>query len=204
MRALSRLIIVSISLGLGLSSATARGDDSSTIILAGGCFWCVESDFDQVEGVLETISGYTAGNSENPTYSDHTAAGHYEAVKITFDSAEVGYRELLDIFWRTIDVTDSRGQFCDRGPSYRTAVFVEDDEQRATAEASKAMAEEALGDTIVTPILDAEPFWPAEDYHQDFYVKNPLRYKAYRYSCGRNQRVEQVWGEAAYRGIDGH
>jgi peptide-methionine (S)-S-oxide reductase len=170
-------------------------------ILAGGCFWCVESDFDTLEGVVETTSGYIGGRFPNPTYQSHVSNGDLEAVRVRFDPAVVDYRTVLDVFWRTIDVTDDRGQFCDRGNSYRTAVFVRSAEERAIAEASKAAAEEALGRPIVTRILDAPTFWPAEDYHQDYYLKNPLRYRYYRFACGRDQRVRQVWGEAAFWGL---
>jgi len=179
----------------------ATAAETATAILAGGCFWCVEADMDKVPGVVETVSGYIGGWTENPTYSSHASDGHLEAVEVTFDASVTSYRELLDIFWRTIDVTDARGQFCDRGSSYRTAVLVADNEERAVAEASTAAAEAALGEEIVTPILDAEPFWPAEDYHQDYYEKSSFRYTGYRFACGRDRRVKQVWGEEAYQGL---
>ena len=185
---------------LALSSAT-KAQESATAILAGGCFWCVEADMDKVEGVSETISGYIGGWMENPTYQSHSADGHYEAVLVTYDPAVTSYRELLDIFLRTIDVTDDGGQFCDRGPSYRTAIFVADEAERAVAEAAKAAAEEALGSAIVTPIIDAPTFWPAEDYHQDYYLENSFRYTGYRFACGRDRRVNQVWGEEAFMGL---
>lgn len=187
---------------LVLTAPALADDPPAEAILAGGCFWCVESDFDHVPGVLETTSGYIGGKFPNPTYESHVAAGDLEAVRVRFDPAVVDYRTILDVFWRTVDVTDDRGQFCDRGNSYRTAVFVADADERAIAEASKAAAEAALGRSIVTRILDAPTFWPAEDYHQDYYLKNPLRYRYYRYACGRDRQVEQVWGEAAYRGVE--
>lgn len=173
----------------------------SHAILAGGCFWSVELDMDAVPGVLETVSGYIGGKFDNPTYESHFSAGDLEAVRVTFDPTVISYRELVDIFWRTIDVTDDRGQFCDRGHSYRTAVFVTGAEERAIAEASKAAAAAELGEPVVTRILEAPAFWPAEEYHQDFHAKNPLRYASYRLGCGRERRVRAVWGEAAYRGI---
>lgn len=194
-----RAIIVVALLLVAIGSTRARATEHA--ILAGGCFWCVESDMDAVPGVLETQSGYIGGKFDNPTYQSHSAAGDLEAVKVTFDPAIVTYRELLDIFWRTIDVTDDGGQFCDRGNSYRTAVFVADAGERAIAEASKAAAEQALGQKIVTRILDAPTFWPAEDYHQNYYTENPLRYTGYRFACGRNRQVEQVWGDQAYKGL---
>jgi len=186
---------------LTLGTTAAPADETATAILAGGCFWCVEADMDKVEGVSETVSGYIGGWTENPTYQSHSSDGHYEAVRVTFDPSVTSYRELLDIFLRTIDVTDDGGQFCDRGPSYRTAIFVADEAERAAAEAAKAEAEAALGRSIVTPIVDAEPFWPAEDYHQDYYLENSFRYTGYRFACGRDRRVKQVWGDAAYVGL---
>ena len=188
---------------LALGTAGARAGEPGTLIVAGGCFWCVESDFDHIPGVTETISGYTGGHVDMPTYRLVTAGGtgHYEAVRIRFDPAVTSYRALVDAFWRTVDPLDDGGQFCDRGHSYMTAVFVKGEEQRKIAEASRAEAEKELGRKIVTPILDAAAFFAAEDYHQDYYKKNPLRYKYYRWSCGRNQRVEEVWGAGAYRGV---
>ena len=186
---------------LAIGIPAAEADETATAILAGGCFWCVEADMDKVPGVSETVSGYIGGWTENPTYQSHSSDGHYEAVLVTFDPAVTSYRELLDIFLRTIDVTDDGGQFCDRGPSYRTAIFVADAADREVAEAAKAAAEEALGSSIVTPIIDAPAFWPAEDYHQDFYLENSFRYTGYRFACGRDRRVNQVWGEEAFMGL---
>jgi len=194
----ARASLIAIIFGLA-SPLAGRADEA---ILAGGCFWCVEADMDKVPGVSETVSGYIGGWTENPTYASHSSDGHLEAVKVTFDPEVTSYRELLDIFWRTIDVTDAGGQFCDRGPSYRTAIFVTDGAQRAVAEASKAAAQQALGDEIVTEIIDATAFWPAEDYHQDYYLENSLRYTGYRFACGRDRQVKQIWGEAAYQGIE--
>ena len=173
------------------------------IVLAGGCFWCVESDFDHVPGVVETISGYTGGTVDNPTYNQVSAGGtgHYEAVRIVYDPAEVSLEKLLDIFWRSVDPTDAGGQFCDRGESYRTAVFVQTPEERKAAEASKAEAGKALGQPIVTPVLEADTFWPAESYHQNYYSENPVRYNYYRWGCGRDQRLEALWGDEAMAGI---
>lgn len=198
-------LFTSMFVGLGLlSSPTLLSNASAedgTAILAGGCFWCVESDYDHVKGVTETTSGYIGGTTDNPTYKSHGRDGHLEAVKIVFDKDSADYRSLLDTFWRTIDVLDDKGQFCDKGNSYRTAVFVANDEERAIAEASKAEAEKELGQTIKTRILDATVFWPAEDYHQDFYEKSPRRYNHYRKACGRDKRVKQLWGETAHLGI---
>ena len=182
-------------------TTTAKAQETATAILAGGCFWCVEADMDKVAGVSETVSGYIGGWTENPTYQSHSSDGHYEAVLVTYDPAVTSYRELLDIFLRTIDVTDDGGQFCDRGPSYRTAIFVADEAEREVAEAAKAAAEEALGSSIVTPVIDAPTFWPAEDYHQDYYLENSFRYTGYRFACGRDRRVDQVWGDEAFMGL---
>lgn len=184
----------------------ARAGELATIVVAGGCFWCVESDFDTVPGVVKTVSGYTGGIAPNPTYRQVVAGGtgHYEAVEITYDPAKVSFDALLTAFWRSVDPTDTGGQFCDRGDTYLTAVWVQSPAEREQAEASKAKAEADLGQKIVTPIFDAMPFFVAEDYHQDYYRKNPVRYRYYRWNCGRNQRVEELWGDAAYTGIPGH
>ena len=193
-----------ISAGTFASAGLPARAETATAILAGGCFWCIESDFEQVEGVTEVVSGYTGGTSDNPTYKNHVKAGHLEAVRITYDTEKTSYDKLLETFWRTVDPTDAGGQFCDRGNSYTTAVFVADDMERELAEASRVKAEEALGRKIVTPLRDAAAFYPAETYHQDYYKKNPARYKYYRWACGRNQQVEALWGEHAYQGVDGH
>jgi peptide-methionine (S)-S-oxide reductase len=190
-----------------LSGAASAANEraTETAIFAGGCFWCVESDFDRIPGVLETVSGYTGGTTPNPTYGQVTAGGtgHREAVRITYDPARVDYGQLLTAFWHSVDPTDPGGQFCDRGVPYQTAIFVDGDEQRRLAEASKQAAERSLGQEIVTPIEAAGPFFPAEDYHQDYYRKNPLQYRFYRWNCGRDQRVRELWGESAYKGIPG-
>lgn len=188
---------------IAVSSVASAQEAGATAIFAGGCFWCVESDFDKVPGVLATTSGYTGGHLENPTYRDVVSetTGHYEAVEVRYDPAVVSYEELLEVFWHSVDPTDAGGQFCDRGESYRTAVFAAGPEQRQAAEASKAEADAALEEPVVTPVLDAQTFYPAEDYHQDYYRKNPLKYQFYRLNCGRDARVEAVWGDAAFSGI---
>jgi peptide-methionine (S)-S-oxide reductase len=194
---------IAIAIAFAGTSGAAQAQDLQAAIVAGGCFWCVEADFDKVEGVVETLSGYTGGHVDNPTYEQVVTetTGHYEAVKITFDAEVISYREILDIFWRTVDPTDDGGQFCDRGDSYRTAIFVADEDEREAAEASFAAAEEALGQPMVTPILDAEAFWPAEDYHQNYYAENAFNYLFYRRACGRDARVRSLWGEEAYLGV---
>ena len=158
--------------------------DKQVAIFAGGCFWCVESDFDHVPGVLSTTSGYIGGTTQNPTYYDHTAAGHREAVRVEFDNARVSYEELVSYFFHSVDPTDAGGQFCDR-------------DELAVATKGKAAAEKELKKPIVTEIAAAPEFWPAEDYHQDYYKKNPLRYEYYRHGCGRDARVEALWGANA-------
>ncbi|MHA7858705.1 MAG: peptide-methionine (S)-S-oxide reductase MsrA [Henriciella sp.] len=169
-----------------------------TAIFAGGCFWCVESDFDKLPGVLETVSGYTAGKTTNPTYKTHTKQGHLEAVKVVYDPSEIEYGELVTYFMRHIDPTDDGGQFCDRGNSYRTAVFVanEDERQEVESQFSEITQSGILPAPIVTRVLDEAPFYEAEGYHQNYYQKNPARYKLYRVGCGRDKRVADVWGAA--------
>ena len=173
----------------------------STAVFAGGCFWCVEADFDKVDGVVSTISGYTGGTVVNPTYNQvsHEKTGHYEAVKVTYDPDKVSYDSLVDYYFHHIDPTDAKGQFCDKGDSYRSAVFVSNADQREVAEAEIDMinASGVLGTPVVTQILDASTFWPAEDYHQDYYKKNPLKYRYYRTACGRDVRVKKVWADAS-------
>ena len=178
-----------------------------TAIVAGGCFWCVEADFDKVPGVLATISGYIGGHTKKPTYKEVTQqdTGHYEAVKITFDPKKLSYEKLLHIYWRTIDPTDRTGQFCDKGPSYKTAIFVLNTQQKASAEQSKAKEQTKgkLKGQIVTPILQAGTFYKAEAYHQNYYQRNKWRYSYYRTSCGRDRRVKALWGQEAYHGLIG-
>ena len=171
----------------------------ATAVFAGGCFWCVEADFDKLDGVVETLSGYTGGTTQRPTYQQVTrgGTGHYEAVKVTYDPARVSYEELARYFIRTIDPLDARGQFCDKGESYRTAFFAASDSERRAAETVIEAAEETLGETIVTPVLPAAEFWPAESNHQDYYQKNPVRYSFYRNACGRDERLRDLWGSAA-------
>ncbi len=170
-------------------------------IFAGGCFWCVEADFDKVPGVIKTTSGYTGGNTKNPTYKQVTygKTGHYEAVEIIYDPKKVTYEKLLYHFWRTVDPTDGGGQFCDRGHSYKTAIFAVTPEQLKLAEASKKEidASKVLKKPIVTPIINIGEFYNAEGYHQDYYKKNPRRYAYYRYGCGRDGRLQRLWGKEA-------
>ena len=193
---------------LGEVSTTAVPKGETVATFAGGCFWCVEADFDAVPGVVRTISGYTGGTSKNPTYRQVSAGGtgHREAVQIFYDPKKVSYEKLLDVFWRSVDPTDAGGQFCDRGRSYETAIFANSPAQRRLAEATKQKLQESgiLNAPIVTPIETAAAFYPAEGYHQDYYKKSPLRYKLYRYGCARDSRVRELWGKDAHRGIAQH
>ena len=205
--ALSLLIV----LGLALECDKAQASERAMAIFAGGCFWCIESDFEKLRGVGDVVSGFTGGRVENPSYRQvvRGGTGHYEAVQIPYDPDQVSYEQLLHAFFRSVDPTDPGGQFCDRGDAYRTAVFVSNPAERAAAEAAKARAEADLGQTIVTPILDAAPFYLAEAYHQDYYKQDEViltrfgprtkaeAYKRYRMACGRDARVRELWGDAA-------
>jgi peptide-methionine (S)-S-oxide reductase len=169
---------------------------SAQAVFAGGCFWCTEADFDKVPGVLSTTSGFTGGRSADPTYDQVSAGGtgHYEAVKVVYDPAKVSYAALAARFLRTIDPIDPGGQFCDRGDEYRTALFVADAAQRQAAVAATAAAARILKKPLATRILPAGPFYAAEEKHQDYHRKNPVRYRYYRFTCGRDARLKQVWG----------
>jgi peptide-methionine (S)-S-oxide reductase len=166
-------------------------------IFAGGCFWCVEHDFDQVQGVVSTTSGYTGGHTINPTYEDVSTGktGHVEAVKIVFNPEKISYQKLVDFYWHQIDPTRNDGQFCDKGDEYRPVIFYMNENQKKIAEREKQkLIEENKIHPILVQILPAQTFYPAEEYHQKYYKKNPLRYKFYRYNCGRDQRLKEIWG----------
>ncbi|MFZ5775743.1 MAG: peptide-methionine (R)-S-oxide reductase MsrB [Thermodesulfobacteriota bacterium] len=200
MRIATHLIILAGTLALALallgmlaSPATAA---TRRAILAGGCFWCMEKPFEEVGGVIAVASGYTGGRTENPTYENYAAGGHIEAIEVVYDPARVSFQQLLEVFWRQVDPTDPGGQFADRGHSYTTAIFYGNDEERRLAEESKARLSERriLAKPIVTPILPAARFWPAEEYHQDYSTKNPIRYRLYRAGSGRDRFLDSVWG----------
>ena len=207
---LKQLLLATFFVICGWSTSHAVAE-TEILTVAGGCFWCVESDFETVTGVSEVVSGYTGGKSENPTYKQvvRGGTGHYEAVQIHFDPEIVSRQQLLNLFFRSIDPTDAGGQFCDRGASYSTAIFVRDGNEESLAEGVKSVAQEALGKQIVTPILTAGKFYRAEDYHQDYYkgenlvitrfglVKQSDAYKRYRKGCGRDARVLELWGDEA-------
>ena len=210
-------LIKSTALSLGIMTALllqttqAQARDIQTTILAGGCFWCIEADFEKVEGVSEVVSGYAGGTTSNPTYDQVTGGntGHYEVVKITYDADTVSYAQLMHLFFRSVDPTDAGGQFCDRGSSYRTAIFTRNAEERAAAQAALTHAEATLRQRVVTPILNNATFYPAESYHQDYYKGSSIvltrrgpksqanAYKFYREACGRDARVRQLWGSEA-------
>lgn len=213
-RALPTATVLTL-IGLGLvallatrpvSYAAEDAEDAATetptekATFAGGCFWCMEPPFDVLNGVLSTTSGYSGGDEPDPTYKDVSAGRttHAEVVQVVYVPSKIGYRELLDVFWKNVDPTTRDRQFCDKGSQYRTAIFYHDDEQRRLAEASKSKIEESgqLHKPIVTEIATAKAFYPAEEYHQDYYQKNPIRYKFYRNGCGRDRTLERIWGEA--------
>ncbi len=198
----SFVLALAVFVSFGPANAETPGKDATAVaIFAGGCFWCMEPPFDKRDGVLDTISGYTGGTTANPSYEDVSAGGtgHIESVKIVYDPSKVSYEELLYIFWRNIDPIRRNAQFCDIGSQYGSAIFFLNEDQKKLAEKSKAELEESGRFTrpIATEIREAAPFYPAEKYHQDYYIKNPNRYAFYRWNCGRDQRLEQVWGDEA-------
>jgi peptide-methionine (S)-S-oxide reductase len=187
------------SLSAADDEPTGTNQETAIATFAGGCFWCMEGPFDKLTGVISTTSGYTGGHTQNPTYKQTSSGntGHTEAVQIVYDPKQVGYEKLLDVFWHNIDPTTPDQQFCDRGSQYRSEIFYHDDQQKQLADASKSVLNKSkpFKQAIVTQITKASTFYAAEDYHQDYYKKNPVRYKYYRYGCGRDKRLEQLWGE---------
>ena len=199
---LRSLVIVSLlTLAVSGTAPPARAAERATATFAGGCFWCMEGPFEALPGVFSVTSGYSGGQKKNPTYEEVSAGvtGHAEAVQVVYDPAKVSYDQLLETFWHNIDPVSANGQFCDRGTQYRSAIFYADEAQKAAALASKAKLEESgqLKKPIVTQIVAFAAFYPAEDYHQDFYKKNAFRYQTYRMGCGRDQRLKELWGAAA-------
>lgn len=190
------------SASMQVSAEVNKG--SATAVFAGGCFWCMEPPFDKLEGVISTISGYTGGHTENPTYKkvSSNTTGHYEALQVTYDPSIVDYATLLNVFWHNIDPLDAKGQFCDKGESYRTAIFYDNAEQKKLAETSKQELIDAslFKEDIATVILETKTFYPAEEYHQDYYKKSSLKYKYYRFSCGRDKRLQELWKDSAGKG----
>ena len=186
--------------GAGLALA-APPPERATAVFAGGCFWCEETAFEGLPGVLSVTSGYTGGQTKNPTYEQVSSGstGHAESVEVAYDPAKISYERLLEVFWHNVDPFDGGGQFCDRGTQYRSAIFYKDEAQRKAAEESRRKLEEEprFKGKIATQIVAASTFYPAEEYHQDFYKKNPIRYNSYRLGCGRDARLKAIWGEAA-------
>jgi peptide-methionine (S)-S-oxide reductase len=182
------------------SDGSIESEEFAEATFAGGCFWCMEKPFDQLPGVMATTSGYTGGEKAEPTYRDVSSGGtgHAEAVRVIYDPEQVTYQQLLNVFWKNVDPLDESGQFCDRGTQYRTGIFYHDAAQKQQAETSKQDLTDAkiLPKPIVTQITQVSDFFAAEDYHQNYYLTNPVRYKAYRYACGRDKRLEELWGES--------
>jgi peptide-methionine (S)-S-oxide reductase len=194
-RAFAAAVLAVAALGAGSASAA----EHEKAIFAGGCFWCMEEAYEKVPGVSAVVSGYTGGHKDHPTYHQVSAGstGHYEAVEVEYDPDVVTYQQLLDVFWHNIDPFDPIGQFCDKGSQYRSAVFAGNDEEYQLAEDSKAKVEEEFGEPVETMVLRAQTFWPAEDYHQNYYKTNAARYKFYKFGCGRPQRLADIWGDPA-------
>ncbi len=197
----SRIGIVLVLCLIVAAAAFAAPANRATAVFAGGCFWCEETAFEGVPGVVAVISGYTGGQVPNPTYEQVSSGvtGHAESVQVIYDPSKISYEKLLDIFWHNVDPFQANGQFCDHGNQYRSAIFFKDEGERKAAEASKARLESdaRFKGKIVTQIVPASTFYPAEEYHQDFYKKNPVRYHTYRTGCGRDARLKEIWGEAA-------
>ena len=203
---LSASLAIAVLVGGVIALVTAEGQTSATPVaaqglatatFAGGCFWCMEPPFDKLDGVISTTSGYTGGERRHPTYGDVSSGrtAHAEAVEVVYDPTKISYAQLLDVFWLNIDPLTRNRQFCDGGAQYRTAIFFHGDEQERLARESKQRIEDRFDQPIVTQIVEAAEFWTAEDYHQDYYLKNPLRYKFYRFSCGRDRRLDELWGD---------
>jgi peptide-methionine (S)-S-oxide reductase len=196
---LGAVLLVAVVAAVSHADSTADSRHLAKATFAGGCFWCMEPPFDKLTGVISTTSGYTGGHKQAPTYEEVSAGktGHAEAVEIVYDPAQIGYAKLLEVFWHNIDPTTPNRQFCDHGTQYRSAIFYHDETQKQLAEASKQALEASKRFTvpIVTEIVPATVFYAAEEYHQDYYQKNPLRYKFYRYNCGRDQRLRELWGD---------
>jgi len=196
----ARLAAIALAaIGFASLAPTAARAATETAIFAGGCFWCMVPPFEELPGVITVTSGYTGGTKPNPTYEEVSAGGtgHAESVEVLYDPAKVGYERLLDVYWHNIDPTVSDRQFCDVGNQYRSAIFVKDGAQRKAAESSRDAVQKKLGVPVKTQIVDASTFYAAEDYHQDYYKKNPVRYRYYRWGCGRDARLAEIWGAEA-------
>jgi peptide-methionine (S)-S-oxide reductase len=199
-RALTAVLAVSVCVSAVPPPAQAAEPALAKATFAGGCFWCMERPFDKLPGVASTTSGYTGGRAKNPSYEEVSSGttGHAESVQVAYEPAKVSYEKLLDVYWHNVDPLDGGGQFCDRGTQYRTAIFYQDEEQHRLAEESKKAVEAKLGKRVVTQIVPASEFYPAEEYHQNYYQKNPVRYRFYRYNCGRDRRLKELWGSSEH------
>jgi peptide-methionine (S)-S-oxide reductase len=193
---LNAILVICLLVSASTLADSKTVEKPAVAVFAGGCFWCMEPPFDALPGVISTISGYTGGQAENPTYKEvsNGKTGHFEAVKVTYDPAKTSYEKLLDVYWHNIDPFDDDGQFCDKGEQYKAVIFYQNEEEKQLAEASKiAIAKGLSGQQIVTSIKPVRKFFPAEDYHQDYYINNSKSYKFYRFTCGRDHRLGQVW-----------
>jgi peptide-methionine (S)-S-oxide reductase len=199
-RTLAAVLLASWWFSAAAAPARAVEPALAKATFAGGCFWCMEPPFDKLAGVTSTTSGYTGGRAKNPSYEEVSSGttGHAESVQVAYDPAKVSYEKLLDVYWHNVDPLDGGGQFCDRGTQYRTAIFYQDEEQHRLAEQSKKAVEAKLGKRVVTQIVPASEFYPAEEYHQNYYQKNPVRYRFYRYNCGRDRRLKDLWGTSEH------
>jgi peptide-methionine (S)-S-oxide reductase len=193
------LLLSALAAPAGAAEPPKPNPRMATATFAGGCFWCMEHPFDQLPGVLSVTAGYTGGTKDHPSYEQVSSGstGHAESVQVAYDPAKITYQRLLEVFWHNIDPVASNRQFCDVGSQYRSAIFYQDDAQKQLAEASKAELQKRFKQPIATQVVAASTFWPAEDYHQHYYKKNPTRYQFYRFGCGRDQRLAQVWGKSA-------
>lgn len=198
-----RLLALSALLLL-VGTANTYAAEPETAIFAAGCFWCIESDFEKHDGVIEAVSGYAGGHLDNPTYKQvsNGGTGHLEVVRVTYDPDILGYTDLLEIFWANVDPLDDRGQFCDKGDSYKSAIFYGNEDEKTLAEQSKTAVAEKLGKPVATSIREAATFYTAEDYHQNYYKTNETKYKFYRWRCGRDSRLEDLWGDEALKRVE--
>jgi len=192
-------LALALAMGLMIGLMMAMGDNAMAenlkkAVFAGGCFWCMQGEFQSLKGVKNTLVGYSGGTEANPTYEQVSSGttGHREALEVVYDPAQVGYEKLLEVFWSNVDPLDATGQFCDQGPQYKSGIFVADSAERTAAEASKAALAKSLGEPVLTDILPAAQFWPAEEYHQNYHAKNPFKYKLYRTGCGRDGRLKEL------------
>lgn len=196
-------LLAILGLFITMTPQTTQAAETKKALFAGGCFWCLEVPFEKLDGVVEALSGFAGGHLDNPTYNQvsHEETGHYEVVEVEYDPTKITYQKLLEIYWSNVDPFDAKGQFCDKGTAYLSAIFYGDENELELAKISKEKAQTLLGETIVTELLPAAKFYPAEEYHQNYHKKNPIRYKGYRWNCGRDKRLDKVWGDNARTGV---